>query len=119
MYVALTRAQAQVVTWWAPSRDEYNGGLSRLLRDRRPGETTVRERCDPKAITDDDALARFREEAAGGPVIEEVADRDGAGTARATAVERSVRQAFPPFHRHHLAAYLLLGLVRAVRRRPA
>ena len=72
MYVALTRAQAQVVTWWAPSRDEYNGGLSRLLRDRRPGETTVRERCDPKAITDDDALARFREwEAAGGPVIEE------------------------------------------------
>ena len=29
-YVALTRAQSQVVTWWAPSWDERNGGLSRL-----------------------------------------------------------------------------------------
>ena len=36
-YVALTRAQAQVVAWWAPSNDEPNGGLSRLLRGRRPG----------------------------------------------------------------------------------
>ena len=31
-YVALTRAQSQVVAWWAPSWDEPNGGLSRLLR---------------------------------------------------------------------------------------
>ncbi|MBU3750113.1 MAG: exodeoxyribonuclease V subunit beta, partial [Mycobacterium sp.] len=41
MYVALTRAQSQVVAWWAPSRDEQNGGLSRLLRDRRPGQTAI------------------------------------------------------------------------------
>ena len=72
MYVALTRAQSQVVTWWAPSKDEHNGGLSRLLRDRAPGQTAVRERCDPKLITDEEALSRFREwEAAGGPVVEE------------------------------------------------
>jgi len=72
MYVALTRAQAQVVAWWAPSKDEVNGGLSRLLRDRRPGETTVRDRCDPAAVSDADALSRFREwEAAGGPAVEE------------------------------------------------
>ncbi len=32
MYVAMTRAQSQVVAWWAPSKDEPNGGLSRLLR---------------------------------------------------------------------------------------
>ena len=71
IYVAMTRAQVQVVAWWAPSRDEPNGGLSRLLRDRRPGQTTVRTRCEPPTITDDEALERFGEwEAAGGPVVE-------------------------------------------------
>ncbi|OBK38177.1 exodeoxyribonuclease V subunit beta [Mycobacterium sp. 1245111.1] len=70
-YVAMTRAQSQVVVWWAPSYDEPNGGISRLFRGRRPGEPIVPVRCDPPKITDDDAMARFREwEAAGGPVIE-------------------------------------------------
>jgi exodeoxyribonuclease V beta subunit len=72
MYVAMTRAQAQVVAWWAPSRDEPNGGLSRLLRGRRPGESAVPDAVVPAKVTDDDALAQLREwEAAGGPVIEE------------------------------------------------
>lgn len=71
-YVALTRAQSQVVAWWAPSKDEPNGGLSRLLRGRQPGEAQVPDRCVPEKISDDDALARLRAwEAAGGPVIEE------------------------------------------------
>lgn len=71
-YVALTRAQAQVVAWWSPGRDEPNGGLSRLLRGRRPGERIVPERCVPAKISDDDALARLREwEAIGGPVLEQ------------------------------------------------
>jgi exodeoxyribonuclease V beta subunit len=71
-YVAMTRAQAQVVAWWSPAYDEPNGGLSRLLRGRRPGESTVPDRCEPAKISDDEALARLREwEAAGGPVIEE------------------------------------------------
>ena len=70
-YVAMTRAQSQVVVWWAPSRDEPNGGLSRLFRGRRPGEAEVPERCSPVQITDDAVMARFREwEAAGGPVVE-------------------------------------------------
>ena len=70
-YVAMTRAQSQVVVWWAPAYDEPNGGLSRLLRGRRPGEAQVPDRCDPPKISDDDVMARFREwEAAGGPVIE-------------------------------------------------
>ncbi len=70
-YVAMTRAQSQVVVWWAPSWDEPNGGVSRLLRGRRPGESCVPDRCDPVKISDDDALARLQEwEAAGGPVIE-------------------------------------------------
>ncbi|MGJ9421851.1 UvrD-helicase domain-containing protein [Aeromicrobium sp. CF3.5] len=33
-YVALTRAQSQVVTWWGPSKDSAHGGLSRLLLGR-------------------------------------------------------------------------------------
>jgi exodeoxyribonuclease V beta subunit len=71
-YVAMTRAQAQVVAWWAPSYDEPNGGLSRLLRGRRPGESSVPDRCSPEKVSDDDAMARFKEwETAGGPVVEE------------------------------------------------
>ena len=71
MYVALTRAQAQVVTWWAPSRDEPNGGLSRLMRDRRPGEALIPDQCSTKTVTDGEALERFREwERVGGPVVE-------------------------------------------------
>jgi len=70
-YVALTRAQSQVVAWWAPSWDEPNGGLSRLLRGRAPGAAAVPDRCEPK-ISDADALGLFRAwEAAGGPVVEE------------------------------------------------
>ncbi len=76
MYVAMTRAQSQVVAWWAPSYDEPNGGLSRLLRGRRPGEAAVPDRCSPDKISDDDAMVRFKEwEAAGGLVIEESAAR--------------------------------------------
>lgn len=71
-YVALTRAQAQVVAWWAPSWDEPNGGLSRLLRGRRPGESAMPDRCAPEKVSDADAWDRLREwEAAGGPVLEE------------------------------------------------
>jgi len=71
-YVAMTRAQSQVVAWWSPAYDEPNGGLSRLLRGRRPGESAVPNRCSPTKITDADAWDRFREwEAVGGPVLEE------------------------------------------------
>ncbi|OBK14581.1 exodeoxyribonuclease V subunit beta [Mycobacterium asiaticum] len=71
-YVAMTRAQSQVVAWWSPAFDEPNGGLSRLLRGRRPGETAVPDRCVPTKVTDDEAWDRFREwENAGGPVLEE------------------------------------------------
>ena len=68
---ALTRAQSQVVAWWAPSRDEQNGGLSRLLRGRRPGTAAVPDSVVPQTLSDDDALACFTAwEHAGGPVVE-------------------------------------------------
>ncbi|KUI44962.1 exodeoxyribonuclease V subunit beta [Mycobacterium sp. IS-1590] len=76
MYVAMTRAQSQLVAWWAPSRDEPNGGLSRLLRGRRPGESMVPDVVVPGKVSDDEALARLREwEAFGGPAIEESVPR--------------------------------------------
>ena len=71
-YVAMTRACSQVVAWWAPSWDEPNGGLSRLMRGRRPGEAEVPAVCSPAKVSDLDALARLRAwEDAGGPVLEE------------------------------------------------
>ena len=70
-YVALTRAQSQVVAWWAPSWDECTGGLSRLLRGRRAGEPGVPDRCAPRTISDADAHEIFAAwQAAGGPVVE-------------------------------------------------
>lgn len=71
-YVAMTRACSQVVAWWAPSWDERNGGLSRLLRGRRPGEAQVPAVCSPDRLSDADARARLQEWAdAGGPVLED------------------------------------------------
>lgn len=71
-YVALTRAQSQVVAWWAASKDEPNGGLSRVLRGRVPNQAEVPARVAPSKITDDEAMTRFKEwEAAGGLVVEE------------------------------------------------
>ncbi|CAN5411367.1 exodeoxyribonuclease V subunit beta [soil metagenome] len=72
-YVALTRAQAQVVAWWAPSWDEPNGGLSRLLRGRGEGQVTVPDRV-AESNDDHTAVACFRAwEAAGGPSVERAA----------------------------------------------
>ncbi|MET0703950.1 MAG: UvrD-helicase domain-containing protein [Mycobacterium sp.] len=69
-YVALTRAQSQVVAWWAPTKDEVNGGLSRLLRGRSFGEADVLDECR-RGITDADAVACFRAwSAEGGPAVE-------------------------------------------------
>lgn len=71
-YVAMTRAQSQVVAWWAPSRDEPNGGLSRLLRGREPGDPVVPDRCDPPRIDHPGAMELLRRWAdEGGPVLEE------------------------------------------------
>nr|WP_158018927.1 exodeoxyribonuclease V subunit beta [Mycobacterium basiliense] len=84
-YVALTRAQAQVVAWWAPTIDEVNGGLSRLLRGRGSGDPRVPDRCSPR-ITDDEAWSRFVQwSAAGGPAVEESTIN------RPTAIEKPSR----------------------------
>ena len=106
----MTRAQSQVVAWWSPAYDEPNGGLSRLLRGRGPGESAVPDRCVPAKISDDDAMARLRKwEAAGGPVIEEsvvAPSRSGCPPSRA---ERLRSPALPPRDRHRVAAHVVLG----------
>jgi exodeoxyribonuclease V beta subunit len=92
-YVALTRAQSQVVAWWAPAYDERNGGLSRLLRGRRPGDPDVLEQC-PQSVTDQQALACLRQwEDAGGPVIEEArVAAEGVAAADRPPEHRGVRR---------------------------
>ena len=69
-YVALTRAQSQVVAWWAPSWDEVNGGLSRLLRGRVLGQLEVPDSL-PAKVDDAAVMDHLRKwEAAGGPSLE-------------------------------------------------
>jgi exodeoxyribonuclease V beta subunit len=41
IYVALTRAQSQVVAWWAPTSSTPTSGLHRLLFGRTPGTREV------------------------------------------------------------------------------
>ena len=69
LYVALTRAQSQVVCWWAPTRNTPASALQRLVQGRRPGLGEVPQEFDNRS--DDDAWTFFdRWEQAGGPAIE-------------------------------------------------
>ncbi|MGL5825866.1 MAG: UvrD-helicase domain-containing protein [Nocardioides sp.] len=69
LYVAMTRAQSQVVAWWAPSVNAPASALQRLILGRAPGARAV-----PDSVatpTDDEivqVLARWRD--TGGPVPE-------------------------------------------------
>ncbi len=69
LYVGLTRAQSQIVTWWAPSTNTPDSGLHRLLFGRGTGGSMVPEQV--RVPGDDEAAAVFAAlEARGGPVIE-------------------------------------------------
>jgi len=69
-YVALTRAQSQVVLWWGRSRDARNSGLSRLLIGRAPEGAAVRQALDIVPPLDE-VMGVFRDwETAGGLVLE-------------------------------------------------
>nr|WP_218852158.1 UvrD-helicase domain-containing protein [Nocardioides panaciterrulae] len=69
LYVALTRAQSQVVAWWAPTRNTPASPLQRILVGRRPGLGAVPEEFDHRS---DEEVADFLERwcRAGGPVPE-------------------------------------------------
>ena len=95
-----------------------NGGLSRLLRGRQPGDAEVPDpvRARTSPTTTRGRLFK-RWEAAGGPVVEDsvidtaptVAGRVAVGALRCTPL--------PPVDRHHLAAHLVFGADPRRRRR--
>ncbi|GLJ68897.1 exodeoxyribonuclease V beta subunit [Nocardioides luteus] len=70
LYVALTRAQSQVVAWWAPTANTATGGLHRLLFGRGPGQAVV---PDTVAVPSDEDAASLLTNVSrhGGPVAEE------------------------------------------------
>ena len=107
-YVALTRAQSQVVAWWAPTWDEPNGGLSRLLRGRVRDAAPVPDRCEPK-IADTDALGDLP--ALGGrgrPGGRGVGDRRRRCPAGSGRPARPGRARVLAGHRHLVEPHLLL-----------
>ncbi|MCL8025434.1 UvrD-helicase domain-containing protein [Nocardioides bruguierae] len=67
-YVAATRAQSQVVLWWAPTKNTESSPLHRLL-SRVPGTAEV---LPTRAVPPDDLLRQGLGmwEQAGGPVLE-------------------------------------------------
>jgi exodeoxyribonuclease V beta subunit len=58
-YVAMTRAKAQVVTWWAPTYNGPNAALTRLLFGRQPGTPEVEARASfPESDDEVDSVLR-------------------------------------------------------------
>ncbi|CAN5798634.1 exodeoxyribonuclease V subunit beta [soil metagenome] len=87
LYVALTRAQCQVVTWWAPSRNTPTSAMHRLLfDDARPGGQP-RSKVDLPADDDTlrDRLHRLAATADGAVAVEEIGPVDGTRWQPATA----------------------------------
>ncbi|MCW2791066.1 MAG: exodeoxyribonuclease beta subunit [Nocardioides sp.] len=75
LYVAITRAQSQVVCWWAPTRNTPASPLQRMVQGRRPRLAEVPaefpNRSDAEA---EEFFERWR--AAGGPVPETAVPAD-------------------------------------------
>ncbi len=55
LYVALTRAQSQVVAWWAPAYHTRNSALHRILFGRNGDSPQIPDTVD---VGDDDGIAR-------------------------------------------------------------
>jgi exodeoxyribonuclease V beta subunit len=101
LYVALTRAQSQVVAWWAPTTTAPHGGLHRMIFGRQPGTAQV---PDAQPVREDEYAARVLGliEEMGGPA-HEVAEpaplvrapaSDPVGTLAARAFDRAVDTAW-------------------------
>jgi len=72
LYVGLTRAQSQVITWWAPTKNTPCSGLHRALFGRRDLTGGVPD--EVPLVADDAAARQLRElEQRGGPVVERAA----------------------------------------------
>lgn len=82
VYVALTRAQSQVVAWWAPTSSTPTSGLHRLVFGRTPG---TREVPDVHPVKDDAYATRVLRQlqGLGGPVAELAVPAEAAAPAPA------------------------------------
>ena len=112
-YVALTRAQSQVVTWWAPTRDSTHAGLSRLLFGREQGEAAVPVTLPSVPSEFEVAAALSAWEGAGALALETSELRDGpvlpsSRTGRRLAVRRFDRSVDTEWRRTSYS-----GLIRA------
>jgi exodeoxyribonuclease V beta subunit len=67
LYVALTRAQSQVVAWWAPGAATAGAPLHRLLLGRAPDDPEPAQRSP--VPSDEQATARLAAWAAGAPDV--------------------------------------------------
>jgi exodeoxyribonuclease V beta subunit len=112
-YVALTRAQSQVVTWWAPTWDAGNSGLTRLLLGRSAGASEVPDTVD-RGPTDFEVAAALAEWQSRGALSMEVSALDAASAV--VAVERPGRLGVRRFDRGVDTAWRRTsysGLIRA------
>ena len=111
-YVALTRAQSQVVTWWGPSQNAAHSGLSRLLFGRTAGEPEVPERVP--VPTDFEATAALVGWQEAGALVHELAGHEpgpvlrGGGAADRVAVRHFTRTIDTDWRRTSYS-----GLIRA------
>ncbi len=84
LYVALTRAQSQVVAWWAPTRNAEASPLHRLLMRRPAADGRGLEPTVPPApaVPDEDAVthlfAAWRDRGGPSPEVAVPADHAGA-----------------------------------------
>ncbi len=67
LYVAMTRAQSQLVCWWAPTSNTRQSALHRMLIGRGPGRSVVPDLLE---APEDDEVTRFLDawQHHGGPV---------------------------------------------------
>ena len=110
-YVALTRAQSQVVAWWAPSWDEVNGGLSRLLRGRVLGAGRGARLAASRRSTTRRVLDQLPQVGGGGrPAASSAPSRPPTPPSRRRRRRRTGlgRARLRPADRRRLAAHLLL-----------
>ena len=107
-YVALTRAQSQVVAWWAPTWNAGNAGLTRLVLGRAPGESVVPD-STPRGPSDFDVAAALNEWQGHGALTMEISELRAVSAPQASAgAGRSRRTPLRPRGGHRVAADVVL-----------
>ena len=119
-YVALTRAQSQVVTWWAPTGTTANGGLSpAAVRPRARRAARCPTGAGPERRPTREAIRAAPAGRGRAARRRGVAERRPAGARSAPATAaRARRPPLRPRRRHRLAPYVVLRADPAPRSRP-